>query len=80
MTRRPRTPLHRPDPLPSAIGAHGARFPGHGLPFLRPAGSPEGRWAAMRLLSRAVATGRPPGDRAIARALGCRTPPEASVH
>ena len=80
MTRRPRTPLDRPDPLTLAIGAYGARFPGHGLPFLRPAGSSEGRWVAIRLLNRAVATGRPLGDRAIARALGYRKPPEASVH
>jgi hypothetical protein len=34
----------------------------------------------IRLLDRAVATGRPLGDRAIARALGYRKPPEASVH
>ncbi len=37
MTRQPRTPLDRPDPLTLAIGAYGARFPGRGLPFLRPA-------------------------------------------
>ena len=80
MTHRPWTPLDRPDPLTLAIEAYGARFPRHGLPFLRPAGSPEGRRAATRLLNRAVATGRPPGDRAIARALGYRKPPEASVH
>ena len=80
MTRRPRTPLDRPDPLTLAIGAYGARFPGHGLPFLRPAGSSEGRWVAIRLLDRAVATGRPLGDWSIARALGYRKPPEASVH
>jgi hypothetical protein len=43
MTRRPRTPLDRRDPLTLAIEAYSARFPGHGLPFLRPAGSLEGR-------------------------------------
>ncbi len=80
MTRQPRTPLDRPDPLTLAIEAYSARFPGHGLPFLRPAGSSEGRWVAIGLLNRAGATGRPPGDRAIARALGYRKPPEASVH
>ncbi len=42
MTRQPRTPLDRPDPLTLAIEAYSARFPGQGLPFLRPAGSLEG--------------------------------------
>ncbi len=50
MTRRPSTPLDRPDPLTLAIEAYGARFPWHGLPFLRPAVSLEGREAAIRLL------------------------------
>ena len=59
MARWPRTPLDRPDPLTLAIGAYGARFPGHGLPFLRPAGSLKGRRAAIRALNRAVARGRP---------------------
>jgi hypothetical protein len=59
MTRQPRTPLDRPDPLTLAIEAYSARFPRHGLPFLRPAGSLEGRRLAIRLLNRAVATGRP---------------------
>lgn len=59
MTRPPRTPLDRPDPLTLAIGAYSAPFPGHGLPFLRPAGSSEARRAEIRALNRAVATGRP---------------------
>ena len=78
MTRQPRTPLDRPDPLARAIEAYSARFPGHGLPFLRPAGSLEGRRAAIRLLNRAVATGRPLDDRAVADARGCPRPPEGA--
>ena len=78
MTGRPRTPLDRPDPLTLAIEAYGARFPGHGLPFLRPAGSLEGREAAIRLLRRAVATGRPLDYRAVADAPGYRRPPEGA--
>ena len=46
--RRPRTPLDRPDPLTLAIEAYSARFPRHGLPFLRPARSLEGRETAIR--------------------------------
>ena len=75
MTRRPPTPLDRPDPLTLAIEAYGARFPRHGLPFLRPAGSLEGREVAIRQLRRAVATGRPLDDRAVTDALGYRRPP-----
>ena len=75
MSRRPWTPLDRPDPLTLAIEAYGARFPRHGLPFLRPTGSLERREAAIRLLRRAVATGRPLDDRAMADARGCRRPP-----
>ena len=67
MTRRPSTPLDRPDPLTLAIEAYGARFPRHGRPFLRPAGSLEGREAAIRLLRRAVAD-----------ALGHRWPPQGA--
>ncbi len=78
MTRQPRTPLDRPDPLTLAIEAYSARFPGHGLPFLRPAGSLEGREAATRLLRRAVATGRPLEERAVADAPGDRRPPEGA--
>ena len=74
------TPPDRPDPLTLAIEAYSARFPGHGLPFLHPAGRSEGRWVAIGLLNRAVAAGRPLGDCAIARALGYRKPPEAAVH
>ncbi len=78
MTRRPSTPLHRPDPLTLAIEAYGAWFPRHGPPFLRPAVSLEGREAAIRLLRRAVATGRPLDDRAVADALGHRWPPQGA--
>ena len=45
MTRHPRTPLDRPDPLTLAIEASGARFAGHGLPFLRP---PPAAWRGGR--------------------------------
>jgi hypothetical protein len=44
MTRQPRTPLGRPDPLTLPVGAHNARFSGRGLPFLHPAGSSGGGW------------------------------------
>ena len=76
--RRPWTPLDRPDPLTLAIEAYSARFPRHGLPFLRPAGSLEGREAAIRLLRRAVARGRPLGDRTVVDARGSRWPPEGT--
>ena len=78
MTGRTRTPLDRPDPLTLAIEAYGARFPRHGLPFLRPAGSLEGREAAIRLLRRAVATGRPLSDRTVVDASGSHRPPEGT--
>ena len=78
MMHWPRAPLDRPDPLTLAIKAYGARFPRHGLPFLRPAGSLEGREAAIRLLRRAVATGRPLDGQAVADALGHRWPPQGA--
>ena len=78
MTHRPWTPLDRPDPLTLAIEAYGARFPRHGLPFLRPTGSLERREAAIRLLRRAVATGRPLDGQAVADALGHRWPPQGA--
>ena len=78
MTHRPWTPLDRPDPLTLAIEAYGARFPRHGLPFLRPTGSLERREAAIRLLRRAVATGRPLDGQAVADALGHCWPPQGA--
>ena len=71
-------PDEQPDRLTEAIHAYGRRFPRRGLPFLRPAGDPEGREVAIRLLTRAVATGRPLDGWAIARALGLRKPPEGA--
>ena len=35
MTRRPWTPLDRPDPLAAALDRHSAAFPGARLPCLR---------------------------------------------
>jgi hypothetical protein len=70
--------LLEPDRLTLAIEAYSRRFPRQGLPFLRPAGSPEGREAAIRLLHRAVARGRPLHGWAIARVLGYRRPPEGA--
>ena len=39
MTRRPWTPLDRPDPLAAALDRHSAAFPGARLPCLRGIGS-----------------------------------------
>ena len=46
--------------------------------FWRPAGSLDGREVAIRQLRRAVATGRPLDDRAVADALGHRWPPQGA--
>ena len=78
MTRPDPWPGERPDPLTEAITAYSRAFPRHGLPFLRPAGSPEGRELAIRLLRRAVARGRPLHEWAVARAQGLRKPPEGA--
>lgn len=45
MTGPDTRPDERPDPLTEAITAYPRAFPGHGLPFLRPAGSPGGAGA-----------------------------------
>jgi hypothetical protein len=81
VTRRPRAPLDRPDPLAAALDRYRAAFPEAGLPHLRGIGSAGGLGGealevAVGMLRRAVATHEPLDPWAIMAALGIRRPPD----
>ena len=84
MTRRPWTPLDRPDPLAAALDRYSAAFPGARLPCLRGIGGAgcaggEALEVAVGMLRRAVATHEPLDSWAIMAALGIRRPPDGPV-
>ena len=84
MTRRPRTPLDRPDPLAAALDRCSAAFPEARLPCLRGSGGAGGLGGealevAVGMLRRAVATDEPLDPWAVMAALGIRRPPDRPV-